>query len=51
MHIESVFLYEYRYRNCRKFIIRNLSRKCIWSALYVDKIVYYGCETSEISWI
>ena len=19
-----------------------------WSALYVDKIVYYGCETSEI---
>ena len=49
MHIESVFLYACRYRNCRKFIIRNLSRKCIWSALYVDKIVYYGCETSEIT--
>ena len=53
MHIESVFWYAYWCRNCRKFIIRNLSRKCIWSALYVDKIVYYGCETSEITsiWI
>ena len=53
MHIESVFWYAYWCRNFRKSIIRNLSRKCIWSALYVDKIVYYGCETSEITsiWI
>ena len=43
------YRYRYRYRNCSKFIILNFSRKCIWSALYVDKIVFYGCETSEIS--